>query len=92
MGEEYCSFNAVSEGATASHFPTEFLIQFPPQKLELEIGSPIFLMRNIDLPKLCNEIQMVMEEFHKNLIVAKKNISAFKNDSVRIPRITLNLS
>ena len=95
--KEYFSFNAVTEGTNATHFPTEFLDSveisgLPPHKLELKKGSPIILMRNLEPPRLCNGTRMIVEELHDNLIVAKINIGAFKDEIVMIPRITLNLT
>ena len=56
---EYLSFNSVTDGTNATHFPIEFLDSIelsglPPHKLQLKIGSPIVMMRNLDPPRLCN--------------------------------------
>ena len=95
--KEYYSFNTVSEGANATHFPTEFLDSvelsgLPPHKLELKIGSPIILMRNLDPPRLCNGTRMIVQELHQNFIIAKIKIGEFKNYFVMKPRLTINLS
>ncbi|XP_078251661.1 uncharacterized protein LOC144591268 isoform X1 [Rhinoraja longicauda] len=93
----YLSFNAVTEGTDATHFPTEFLDSveisgLPPHKLELKKGSPIILMRNLAPPRLCNGTRMIVEQLHNNLIVAKITIGAFRNEIVMIPRIPLTLT
>ena len=49
-------------------------------------------MRNLEPPRLCNGTRMIVEELHDNLIVAKINIGAFKDEIVMIPQITLNLT
>lgn len=45
----------------------------------------------MDFLRLYNRMKMIIEELHKNHIVAKTFISVFKSDIVLIPRIALNL-
>ena len=57
--KQYFSFNSVCEVTNATHFPIEFLDSLelsglPPHKLELKKGSPIVVMRTLDIPCLCN--------------------------------------
>ena len=49
-------------------------------------------MRNLNPPRLHSGMHLIVEELSGNLIAAKINIGAFKNDTAMIPRITLNLS
>uniref|UniRef100_A0A0L8FLM6 Uncharacterized protein n=1 Tax=Octopus bimaculoides TaxID=37653 RepID=A0A0L8FLM6_OCTBM len=91
----YRSYNSVSDDASAVHFPTEFLDSVElsgmrSHKLELRKGSPIFLMRNLNLPRLSYGTHM--EELLDNLIVTRINTATFRNEIVMIPRITINLS
>lgn len=90
MVKEHCSFNTISEGANSPSFSTEFLksVEFSgltPFKPGLKGGSPVILIRNFDLPRLCNGTWMILGEFHENLILAEINIGAFKNGIVMIP-------
>ncbi|XP_055521948.1 uncharacterized protein LOC129716088 [Leucoraja erinacea] len=94
---EYYSFNSVTDGTNSTHFPTEFLDSveicgLPPHKLELKKGSPIVLIRNLQPPKLCNGTRLIVEQLHNNLIVARINMGAYKEEIVLIPRMKINLS
>ena len=95
--KEYLSFNSVTDGTNATHFPVEFLDSIelsglPPHKLQLKIGSPIVMMRNLDPPRLCNGTRLIVEALYQNLIVAKIIASTFQGEIVLIPRIKLILS
>ncbi|XP_059168222.1 uncharacterized protein LOC131950184 [Physella acuta] len=95
--KEYFSFNSVIEGTDSAHFPTEFLDSvelsgLPPHRLELKIGSPIALLRNLDPPRLCNGTRLIIQALHNNLIVAKILIGQYQNETVLIPRITVKLT
>lgn len=66
-GEETI-FNSIDTVAheEATQYTTEFpnslnIAGMPPHKLELKVGSPIMLMRNLDAPKLCNGTRMVVK-------------------------------
>lgn len=39
------------------------------------------MMRNLNLSRLCNSMQLIIEELHENLIVAKIITSALKDQS-----------
>ncbi|XP_059156649.1 uncharacterized protein LOC131941421 [Physella acuta] len=95
--KECFSFNSVIEGTDSAHFPTEFLDSvelsgLPPHRLELKIGSPITLLRNLDPPRLCNGTRLIIQALHNNLIVAKILIGQYQNETVLIPRITVKLT
>jgi ATP-dependent DNA helicase PIF1 len=94
---EYNAINDVTEGADITHFPIEFLDSLeisglPPHKLQLKIGSPIILMRNLDPPKLCNGTSLIVHDLYNNLILARITSGSFKNHIVMIPRVSIYLS
>ena len=95
--KEYHAFNTVTEGTNETHFPTEFLDSIevsglPPHNLQLKIGSPIMLLRNIDPPRLCNGTRLVVHELQANIIVARISVGQFKDELVFIPRIPIDLT
>ncbi|GFU04677.1 ATP-dependent DNA helicase [Trichonephila clavipes] len=64
--QTYLSINTVCNPDEAVNYPTEFLnsISVPglsPHKLELKIGVPFTLLRNLNPPKLCNGTRLRAE-------------------------------
>ncbi|XP_074115105.1 uncharacterized protein LOC141537825 [Cotesia typhae] len=56
----YNSIDKVMEEEDAVHYPEEFLhtlnpLGIPPHTLNLKIGAPLVLLRNLNPPRLCNE-------------------------------------
>ena len=63
----YKSVDTVVEQNEAVNNPSEFLNSldltgFPPHVLQLKIGVPIILLRNINPPKLCNGTQLAVKK------------------------------
>ena len=62
----YKSVDTVLEPNEAVNYPSDFLNSidlsgFPPHVLQLKIGVPIILLRNINPPKLCNGTRLAVK-------------------------------
>ena len=63
----YKSVDRVLESNEAVNYPSEFLnsldlLWFPPYVLQLKIGVPIILLRNINPPKHCNGTRLAVKK------------------------------
>ena len=63
----YMSVDTVLEPNEAVNYTSEFLNSvdlsgFPTHVLQLKIGAPIILLRNINPPKLCNGTQLAVKK------------------------------
>ena len=57
------------------HYPQEFWnpfnpASFPPHGLQVGVGSPIILLRNLSPPKLCNGTRLQIRAIRNNVIEA----------------------
>lgn len=64
----YKSIDTVLNTSEAVQNPIEFLKplelpSFPPHSLQLEVETIIILLRNLNPPKLCNRINLVLKQF-----------------------------
>ena len=80
---EQISIDSNGEADDAIKFPVEFLNSInlpgiPSHKLELKIGCPIILLRNIRQPILMNGTRLIVTKVFKNLIVARIITGPFK--------------
>lgn len=66
----YRFYNSVSDGVSATNFPTEFLDSVElsgllPYNLELQKGSPIILMRNLNPPRNAHDCGRNAQRSHR---------------------------
>ncbi|GBO42859.1 hypothetical protein AVEN_275276-1 [Araneus ventricosus] len=88
----YKSVDTTVEKNKAMDYPTEFLNSLEPSgipahKLELKIGAPIMLLRNLDPPALCNGTRLIVKKLMSNVIEAVILTGHSAAKDVFIPRI-----
>ena len=60
----YKSIDTVCDATEAVNYPTKFLNSLdlpgmPPHNLQLKVGSPVILLRNLNPPRLCNGTRVI---------------------------------
>lgn len=90
----YKSVDTLTRDEDIVNYPLEFLNSldlpgFPPHLLELKVGVPIILLRNIDPPRLCNGTRLAVKKLQNNLIEATIITGKFQGSDVLIPRIPM---
>jgi hypothetical protein len=63
----YKSIDTVCDATEAVNYPTEILNLLdipgmPPHNLQLKVGSPVVLLRNLNHPWLCNSTRLVIKK------------------------------
>jgi ATP-dependent DNA helicase PIF1 len=60
-----------------------------PNVLTLKIGVPIILLRNTNLPRLCNSTRILVKNVMNNIIKVTILNGKFKGEDVLLPRIQM---
>lgn len=90
----YYSIDTVMSSEDCTSYPVEFLNSLdltgvPSHKLELKVGIPVLLMRNLDAPRLCNGTRLRVTELGRHIVKATILTGEAKGDNVLIPRIPI---
>ena len=90
----FLSIDCVVEENDSVNYPTEFLnslqpASMPPHNLQLCVGAPVMLLRNLDLPRLCNGTRLIIKNLSPNLICATVLTGAAMGEKVFISKIPL---
>ncbi|XP_069188798.1 uncharacterized protein [Procambarus clarkii] len=88
----YKSVDIVMEADEAINDPTEFLNShdlpgIPPLVLQLKIGVPIIMLRDINQTKLCNGTWLAIKKIISNVVKETILTGLFKGEDVLIPLI-----
>lgn len=61
----------------------------PSHKLELKVGVPVLLMRNLDASRLCNGTRLRITDLRRHIVQATIITGGAKRETVLIPRIPI---
>ncbi|PAA48122.1 hypothetical protein BOX15_Mlig001947g5 [Macrostomum lignano] len=89
----YLSVDSIpNDDVAATNFPPELLNRLDPNglphhRLELKVGMPVMMMRNLDPPLLCNGTRLLLRELRDNVLLAEVATGIYRGRQVFIPRI-----
>jgi len=88
----YKSNDTVYDANDTVNYPTEFLNSsdlpgMPPHNLQLKVGSPVILLRNLNPPQLWNDL--VLKKIMKNVIEVIILNSKFRGENELLQRILI---
>ena len=94
--KEYRSIDTVVSTEDAVHYPQEFLNSFNPasiprHNLQLKVGVPIMLLRNLNSPKLSKATRLQVKVMKNNVSEAIILTGPAAGEIVLIPRIPTDL-
>ena len=81
----YKCIDTASDTSEANQYPIKFLNSFElpgvlSHRLQLKIGSPIILLRNLKSPKLCNGTHLAIKQLFDHVYVATIICGTFKGE------------
>ena len=94
---QFLSIDTALSDEESTMYPTEFLNTievsgFPPYVLNLKIGAPVILIRNISPPQLCNGTRCVVRRLTTNCVELNVVTGPAKGTTAFLPRIPLTTS
>jgi hypothetical protein len=61
----------------------------PPHNLQLKVGCPVILLRNLNPPWFCNATRLVIKKLMKNVIEANILNGKLRGENILSPQISI---
>jgi ATP-dependent DNA helicase PIF1 len=90
----YKPIDTVCDATEAVNYPTEFLNSLdlpdmPPHNLQLKVGFPIILLRNLNPLRLCNGTRLVVKKINEKRYRSHHFKCKFRGENLLLPRIPI---